>query len=703
MGAPSSTQPIQPISTTVSQTNDYDKYDQVYFGFIDASTSSSRPSVTLTPSSGQGGPLTVVAQRVRFELRSSTGGLNGLFEYDPSQATIDTDFSKSAVDSAGNRLNPGARITALTVINNVTYAGGNFTSDSANASHIMAIADGNLTTLPGGGLNEAVEAMYNPDTSILYVGGNFTSTRDNATDNLHNMAAYSIVDKSWQAIGAGVNGPVWSIVPIAINVSSSQQESAIAFSGYFDQILPFSQNPSVLVENLAVWVPSQNNWLQNLPDASIALSGRINTFTTVPDMDPIFAGTVDSQTLSVSGIVGLESTAGIGLQQMPVKIQPQPQQGSSLQKRANSDSPSSVQGVATGLYYGQNNLNLTILGGHFQATASNGSTLQNLVIINNTENGNQITGLSPAGGNASSEDAILALDTHGMTLYAGGAITSGLVSYDLIQASLTPTQPPPLNGGSAVVQDIAARPSSAEVYFSGSFTQAGSLACPALCSYDTGMQQWKLPATGLSSSSVINRMTWASATRLILAGNMSINGNYTTMASYDAKASSWTRFQGSDDPASVPGPISVFSASDDTYNSFFAAGTAANGSAFISKFTSSSSSPSGEVGGSWASALSPSQFGPATVIQGLQMLSLSSKHTQTPLVDQSMTLLVTGLLELNGFGNASAALFNGTVFEPFALSTLQNGAPGSLRRAFVQNPQNLLSSKCKCAPFSSPT
>ena len=692
MGGSTSTQPIQPISTTISQTNNYDKYDQVYSGYIDASSSTTRPSVTLTPSIGQKGNLTVVAQRVRFELRNTTGGLNGLFEYDPSQATVDTDFSKSAIDSAGTSLDPGARITSLIVINDVTYAAGNFTSDSANASHIVAVANGNLASLAGGGLNEPVETMYNPDATIMYVGGNFTSTRDNSSTGLNNIAAYSVSDKSWQAIGAGVNGPVWSIVPIAISVSATQQENGIAFSGYFDQILGFGPNAPTAVENLAVWIPSQENWLQNLPSATIALSGRINAFTNVPGSDPLFAGTVDSQTLGISDIVGLESTAGLGLQQLPVKIQPQPSSGGGLQKRAAS-SPESTEGVAIGLFYGENNLNLTILGGHFQATGSNGSVVQNLLIINGSSS-NHITGLSDST-NTSSSNTILALETHGTTLYAGGSIANGFLSYDLVQATRTTNQPPPLSGGTATVQDIAARPSSSEVYFAGSFTQAGSLSCPALCVFDTGSQQWVVRAFGLSPGSVITRMDWASPTRLILAGNMSISGTYTTMASYDAKAQTWIAFQNAGDPQSVPGPISVFSASDTTYTSFFAAGTASNGSAFITKFTSSSSSPPGQVGGSWVSAVSPQQFGPATAIEGLQMLSLSKNHAQTPLVKQDMTLLVTGLLEIAGFGNASAALFNGTTFEPFVLSTLESGEPGTLRRAFVENPGNLLSSKCK--------
>ncbi|KAK5165019.1 hypothetical protein LTR16_012087, partial [Cryomyces antarcticus] len=105
----------QPVTTELFQTNYYDKYDQVYFGYIDANSESFRPTVTLSPSIGQTGPLTVVAQRVRFELIASTGGLNGLFEYNPNLAIVDTDFSKSAIDTAGMSLQAGALINSLAV------------------------------------------------------------------------------------------------------------------------------------------------------------------------------------------------------------------------------------------------------------------------------------------------------------------------------------------------------------------------------------------------------------------------------------------------------------------------------------------------------------------------------------------------------------------------------------------------------------
>ncbi len=76
---------------------------------------------------------------------------------------------------------------------------------------------------------------------------------------------------------------------------------------------------------------------------------------------------------------------------------------------------------------------------------------------------------------------------------------------------------------------------------------------------------------------------------------------------------------------------------------------------------------------------------PGSNIRSLQMFSLSSNHDSTPLLDGSQVLMLTGSINIPGYGTASAALFNGTDFEPYALTTNTDGTPGSIARIFVQN------------------
>lgn len=684
--ASATTSAAVPFSTQLWQTNNYDKYDQVFLGYVDATSPTFRPSVTLAPSSGQAGPLTVVAQRVRFQLLSSAQGLNGLYEFNPNQATINTDFSASAVDYAGVSLNAGATVSALTVHNNITYVAGSFSS--ADFSNIFAIQNGNATSLASGGLNAPVTAMYQ-NGSYLYVGGNFTNTRVGNTPGLGNVAAYSITNSSWQSLGAGVNGMVTDIVPITLNITANVPQQVLAISGFFSQVFAYGSNASFSVSNLAVWVPSAQNWLENLNTQSIALSGRIVSSTTIPNSTTLYAGAVSSQMLGANGVVALSTSGGLNLQQLPIQILPEQSTNQTTTRKRAAAVQQQVNGIVAGLFYNSNGLNLTIVGGHFSAKASNGSTIENLALINGSSS-NSVTGLTS---NMGADAAILALGTQGTTLFAGGSIPGALLSYDLVAGTSSPTQPPALTGNLATVNAIAVQPSGSRIAVGGSFTSAGSFACPALCIYDASSRQWSSPGTGVSQSSTVSALSWATATRLIVAGNLTLNGSYITMASYDATTSSLTPFTNAGSASALPGPITAFTPATPAYTTFFAAGVAASdNTAFLSQYNGSAWSP---VGGA---------LGPGTLILGLQVLALTQAHAaaSSSLLSNTQTLLITGRLELPGFGNASAALWNGTAFTPFILSSMADGSPGLLRTAFVGNPQNFLMTSCKC-PVSNMT
>jgi hypothetical protein len=54
--------------------------------------------------------------------------------------------------------------------------------------------------------------------------------------------------------------------------------------------------------------------------------------------------------------------------------------------------------------------------------------------------------------------------------------------------------------------------------------------------------------------------------------------------------------------------------------------------------------------------------------------------------------MITGTVNLPGFGNASAVLFNGTSFQPFALTSTSSNTGGSISQIFSQK-QNFFSSE----------
>ena len=696
-----------PLSMMVYQTNNYDKYDQVYQGPVDLNSDGFRPTVTLTP--GQNSSMTLVAQRVQFTLKNSTGGLNGLFEFDPNSNTIDTDFSNSPVDQAGMNLDLGAIVTSIAVLNDVTYVGGNFSDSSNGFENVFSIGPGNATALPNGGLNAEVSTIATYE-DLLFIGGNFTNTMNGSVAGLNNVAIYNTTSRTWQALGAGVNGPVDTIVSLEVNVTTNKPETCITVNGFFDQLIASGSNNNVSVNGFGIWVPSRQNWLQNLHLQSQAISGQLSASTNVTNSTPLLSGTLSSQDMSAEDAVSLTSNP-LAVNALNVGIQPQ-QIGPLTRKRAISGQ--NVSGVVTGLFHAPLPLNVTILGGHFTATASNGSMIDNLAFLNNTGGASTITGL-PMG--LDPDSSFLALETSGSVLYAGGSITgtvnggsvNGLVVYDLGQADFSYPQPSAFGGSDVAVNAITVRPNNnAQVFVGGSFDTGGSLSCPGVCIFQNGA--WSQPGSGIGGSA--SAFMWQGNDQLLVGGNLTVNNNATYLATYDAAKTQWSALSGAasnvsgpasnvpgppsnvsgpasnvpgppsnapGSPSNVPGPVTALSPANSGGTEFWVAGKSANGSAFLMKYDGSQFRTIGNV------------LGDPTTILGLSVLSLSKPHAQNELVSPDMTLLVTGSLNLPTFGNVSAALFNGTTFSPFILSSSGN-SPGSMSQLFSEKTVNFKSS-----------
>lgn len=673
-----------PVTTTLFQTNNYDKFDQIYYGYIDADTDSFRPAVTLAPVSGQSVPLNVVASRVRFELVTTTGGLNGLYEYDPNQVTTDTDFSTSTINTAGSSLDTRAKVNAVVQGGSALYVAGDFTT--AGIDNIMAI-DSNITALPSGGLDGIVLDMHLNDTR-LYIGGSFNDTSESSTPGLNNVAIFSTTDNTWSALGAGVNGAVFSIIPLQLNISSGNLQSVYTITGNFTSVNEFSGNAAFNADGFAVWVPGESNWLNNIDSADIALGGQLTSYTEVPGNTPLYGGSITSQGAGYSSAVELVDSGDSlpSLESIGVQIQQSSQaadtSSSTKRKRAliGQTSGQNYTGVYDGLFYGDSGLNITVLGGSFTATATNGSATGNLVFVNYTNTDEKtISGVS----GLDTDSIFVAMDTQGTQLWAGGAVNgtvngneaTGLIVYDLATNDYVSPHPPALAGDNVVVNAIAAQPSSSSVYVGGDFATAGSLPCGALCSYDTEVQAWQTTGTGLRGT--INAMLWSSNTRLMIAGDLTIAGQATTLATYDTKTQTFEAYLGAD---TLPGPIVAITAVNNQYTEFWAGGvSSSDNSAFLSRYSD----------GTWTSATG---LGAATTIRKLQIMPLSSNHDDTDLMSNNQVLMILGNVNIPDVGNASAVLYNGTHYDPFLLTSMDDGSQGSLSAVFVSNPQNFITS-----------
>ena len=659
----------QTFFTQIAQTNDFDKYDTVYQGPIDVTSNSFRPRVSIK-ASGQLPTQRIVASRVKFSLVASTGGLNGIFDFDPDQAEVNPNaFSQSDINNAGTLLNQDAQILALTTAGDTMFAGGAFNDDRFR--NIMSFtSSGNATSLSDGGLNSALADFFVLD-NVLYCGGNFTGTGTGNQQGLNNVAAYSISDKRWISLGAGLNGAVEYVAPVPVNVSATQTELAIAFSGGFSQISQSGSDAAIDVDGLAIWVPSANNWLQRTSSPQQVLTGQLTAGTTLPNNTWVGAGSLASLGQAFHGAAGMQASSGqITLSSLPIDIQPD-SQTSSLKKRALM-AGQNVTGVVEAITYeattgGQN---VTILGGHFTAQNS----IKNLLFVNGSNN-DAVAGL-PSGVNDNS--TFVTLEVHGSLLFAGGRVTgrlgdrtvSGVLIYDMDTADFAANQPAGLVGDNVVVNDIKVQPSTDFVYVAGSFSRTSQeLSCSTVCMYDTNTNQWSPVGSGLSGT--VAQLFWTDSKKMFAVGNLTLGGNTTSIAQYDPDQQIWTQIMND----AVPGPITALTAVTENGKQLWAAGTATNGSTFLININDNQNNI---VDGLLSSG---------TIIRGLEVVTGFENHDSSNFLNRGEMLLVMGQLNITGFGPASAASFNGTQMIPVALASKADGTAGSISSLAASKPR----------------
>ncbi|KAF3769195.1 hypothetical protein M406DRAFT_337464 [Cryphonectria parasitica EP155] len=624
------------ISASLYQTNDYDKYDPIYYGYVEATSSSFRPAVTLAPLNGQ--PLTqqtIVAQKVGFVIYNTTSGLNGLFEYDPAVTTYNsTTFSDSVFDSLGMNFTSGSTVNALAASGDITYIGGNFSTTSSSNVVSVNSQSSTVQTLAGG-LNGLVSSLYVNDTN-LWVGGSFDNLEAGGVTGLANVALYDIPSSSWSALGAGVNGPVSAVVPLTMNISSTTPELVISLTGNFSQVNAFGSSSAISTNGFGVWVPSQNNWLGNLDLPVEYLDGVLTTsLLDVTGSDPLYAGAVLSAELAA----------------------------------VDTLDNGSATGVFAGAFLNSNGLNLTVLTGHFTGTGSNGSTINNVAVVENSNS--SVSGFVSG---VSQDSIFTAVAIQGSTLFAGGNVSGtidgnsvrGLVSFDL-ETSDYGSQPPALAGDDSIVHSIAVRPNSGDVYVGGSFTSAGSLGCPAVCLYSTTSSQWNRPGNNLMGEA--RSLLWVSNKNLVAGGNVTVNSSTIFLASYTAGDETWDAYSGA---ADLPGPVDIITMGSSDGSQIWVAGTASNGSLYVMKYDGTNWKSPGQILGSGTDLLS------------MQIFSLTEAHDSSDLLEEKMSLMLTGRIVIPGFGTASAALFNGTALTPFALTTNSGNKAGTISRIFTE-------------------
>jgi hypothetical protein len=635
----------QPTNTTLFQTNNYEKYDTVFQGTVAASTANFRPRVVLS-AIGNGGPVqNTVASRVQFLPLSTlegVDGLNGLFEYDPTATTVSA--LNATIDRVGRSLGFDAVINSLVSNGNMLYAAGNFSGNGI--ANIFKLDNDAVSSLGNAGTNAAVSALL-LNNGILYLGGNFTALV-NATTSANYVVAFDTARNTWQALGAGLSGPVNSV--FALN-------GTIGFSGAFTSILASGSQGALATSGSAFWNPSTGTWSASASN----VAGRVTTSSLAANGTYLTGSLQASYALAAPGVASLLSSNN----------------GTTRIQSIEGKNGSSIFDVQTVNFYNSSSKSLTIVGGRFSTVDSTGRNISNVALL--TPDGN-VTGLTNDGGLAATS-TVYASHVDGDILYLGGSLNGtsstlgGLALYNLAQNSVLGTQPAALTGPNVRVQSISTRPGVQQLVVAGQFEAAGALTCPALCVLDLATTTWQRPGVGLSGN--VSQATWIGNAVLLLAGELVVNGTSLALATFSFDTGSFSSVTGDQ---RFPGPATVAVTDTNATTSLYVAGQRSNNlnSAYLAKWNGSAIQD-------FSGALGNGSF-----IYDLQFVELSrrsSGSSSNNVMASDRRLLVVGRLNLTGNGTFAAALFDGVSFSPYLLASgasTSDARSGIIRTVFTE-------------------
>ena len=90
---------------------------------------------------------------------------------------------------------------------------------------------------------------------------------------------------------------------------------------------------------------------------------------------------------------------------------------------------------------------------------------------------------------------------------------------------------------------------------------------------------------------------------------------------------------------------------------------------------------------------------PTSRITAMEFLPLSADHADNPLVSSDRVILLMGSLQLPGFGNASAVIYDGSQYQPYILTSKLDGSNGFITTLFSQQTQSFSSNGILCNPY----
>lgn len=459
-------------------------------------------------------------------------------------------FAAVGDSSSASSQTPSVVVAVAHHVSGVIFLGGNFSLSSGTASgsaNLVAFKSGALVALSGNGLNGPVTSLV-LDGDDLFVGGSFSDTQSGTTSgSLRGVAMYSVQKNSWTALGGGVDGNVKSLdlnngqVQVAGDItellSSSTGDSALSASGFGTWDINTSSWVSTggFIAGEMTFVGNGTSTSTQFVAGNVAAfqkfgaSGMVmlsNSGNDVPDVTPLGvqleSGVSSGNTTSTSSRRRSHIPRAAAWFSHHVKSQ-------LFAKRATtvtalpSPLPAPAPAVLAGAFWtnGSSSVQVAIIGGNFSFTA--GTTKAEGVAIYDSDSGS-ITALQGNQVNGT----VRALLVDGDLLYIGGEFTisglnaNGLAIYDLAAQKWDVSDVQALQAGSGtsvVVRSITTSSSKDNtIIVAGTFAQAGSLRCNAICSLDTSSKQWNTLGNGIQGE--ISSISYAGVRLITLSRHL---------------------------------------------------------------------------------------------------------------------------------------------------------------------------------------
>jgi len=323
--------------------------------------------------------------------------------------------------------------------------------------------------------------------------------------------------------------------------------------------------------------------------------------------------------------------------------------------------------VLAGAFWKNGSAEVAILGGNFSFFSPGSPSPARAIAIYDPEegtiralNGDQLDGV------------VHAILIDGDRLYVGGQFTlpnnnvNGIAVYDLAADGWDVSGLQPLQAGadaSPLVRSISKADSGA-IIVAGSFSQAGSLTCQAICSYDGVNKQWNALGGGVQGE--VASVTQSGDVMYVGGSLGTSETSAANVLAYAFTNSTWSAVGSGSD---IPGPVTAVEINNGNTSSIFAAGRSDSGP-FITFWD----------GAQWSTL--EFSLGSESVIAQIAMVPLQNTHEGQGVIQDDRVLMVSGALVVPTHGNVSTALYDGSSIIPYIISSSLTGASGSVSALF---------------------